>query len=214
VTEFERFLRQLPADEAERGRKVFHPVRVERGELVVRVGDQPDRVAFVERGLFRLYGTDESGTERTLAFRAEGELVCAYSAVLRREPSKIAIEALEPSDLLVARRPEYDAMVAANPGWQHLVARLTEALYLGLERRQRDLLLTDAADRYTSFLADHSALADRLTQRQIASYIGVTPEALSRIRRRLISLHDTATGAAYGRNHDDNARDGHRSGRP
>jgi CRP-like cAMP-binding protein len=213
MSEFETFLRQLPTDEAERGRHVFRPVRVRRGELLVRVGDQPDRVALVERGLFRLYGTDEAGTERTLAFRAEGELVCAYSAALRKEPSKIAIEALEPSDLWVARRPEYDAMVAANPGWQRLVARLTEALYLGVERRQSELLLTDAADRYTSFLADHRALAGRLTQRQIAAYIGVTPEALSRIRRRLISINDTANGAAYGRDYDDDARDGNRSGR-
>ncbi|MEU4191119.1 Crp/Fnr family transcriptional regulator [Kribbella sp. NPDC026611] len=213
MTEFERFLRQLPDQDAERGRQVFRRRRVDRGELVVRVGDPPDRVAFVEQGLFRLYGTDDAGTERTLAFRAEGELVCAYSAALRREPSRIAIEALEPSWLMVAQRPEYDAMVAANPGWQQLVGRLTEALYLALERRQSDLLLTDAADRYTRFVTEHPALAARLTQRQIASYVGVTPEALSRIRRRLISINDGATAPAYRAGHDDNARNGDRGSR-
>lgn len=211
MTEFERFLRQLPGDEAERGRELFRPVRVGRGELFVRQGDPPNRVALVERGLFRLFGTDESGTERTLAFRAEGELVCAYSAVLRQEPSRIAIEALEPSDVMVAERPAYDVLVAENPGWQQLIAKLTEALYLRLDQRQSELLLDDATTRYRRFLADHGGVASRLMQRHIASYVGVTPEALSRIRRRLISINDSGSGRIYGPGHDDRARDGNRS---
>lgn len=196
MSEFERFVRRLPADEADRGRRLFRPVGVERGELFVRQGDPPNRVALVERGLFRLFGTDEAGNERTLAFRAEGELVCAYSAVLRQEPSRIAIEALEPSDVMVAERPAYDVLVAENPGWQQLIAKLTEALYVRLDQRQSELLLDDASTRYQRFLADHGGLASRLTQRQIASYVGVTPEALSRIRRRLISINDSGSGAA------------------
>lgn len=196
VTEFERFVRQLPAEEADRGRRLFRPVRVERGELFVRQGDPPSRVALVEHGLFRLFGTDESGNERTLAFRSEGELVCAYSAALRQEPSRIAIEALEPSEVLVAERPAYDTMVAENAGWQRLMAQQTEALYLRLDQRQRELLLDDASTRYQRFVADHGALASRLTQRHIASYVGITPEALSRIRRRLISINDSGSGAA------------------
>lgn len=214
MSEFERFLAQLPAAEAARGLEVFRPARVERGELMVRAGDRPDRVGFVERGLFRLYATDPAGTERTMGFRAEGELVCAYSAALRKEASRLTIEALEPAELMVAPRSAYDAMVAASPGWQRLVARLTEELYLRVEQRQTELLLTDATARYRQFLADHGALATRLTQRQIASYVGVTPEALSRIRRRLISINDERPGAAYGREHDDDARDGNRPSRP
>lgn len=196
MTEFERFVGQLSEDEADRGRRLFRPLRVERGELFVRQGDPPNRVALVEHGLFRLYGTDETGNERNLAFRAEGELVCAYSAALRRQPSRIAIEALEPSAVMVAERPGYDALVAASPGWQQLVAKLTEELYVRLDQRQRELLLDDASTRYQRFVADHGALASRLTQRHIASYVGVTPEALSRIRRRLISINDSGSGAA------------------
>jgi CRP-like cAMP-binding protein len=211
---FDRFLAQLPTADADRGRALFRPARVERGELLVRAGDRPDRVGFVERGLFRLYRSDAAGTERTLAFRAEGELVCAYSAALRRETSQVTIEALEPAELMVAPRSAYDAMVQASAGWQQLVARLTEALYLRVEQRQTELLLADATDRYRLFLAGHGDLAARLTQRQIASYVGITPEALSRIRRRLISINDDGRDAAYGRDHDDDARDGNRSSRP
>lgn len=190
MSEFERFLAQLPAADAARGLELFRPAKVDRGELMVRAGDRPDRVGFVERGLFRVYQTDAAGAGRTLAFRAEGELVCAYSAALRRETSQVTIEALEPTDLMVAPRSAYDAMVAASPGWQRLVAKLTEALYLRVDQRQQELLLADATARYQLFLTGHGDLATRLTQRQIASYVGVTPEALSRIRRRLISIND------------------------
>ena len=214
TSNFDRFLAQLPAADAERGRALFRPARVERGELLVRAGDRPERVGFVERGLFRLYQTDAAGTERTLAFRAEGELVCAYSAALRQEPSRLTIEALEPADLMIAPRSTYDALVRASLGWQALVARLTEALYLRVEQRQTELLLADATERYRLFLEGHEDLAGRLTQRQIASYVGITPEALSRIRRRLISINDDRPAAAYGRDHDDDARDGNRSSRP
>jgi CRP-like cAMP-binding protein len=214
TSNFDRFLAQLPAADADRARALFRPARVERGELLVRAGDRPERVGFVERGLFRLYRTDAAGTDRTLSFRAEGELVCAYSAALRRETSQLTIEALEPADLMVAPRSAYDSMVAASRGWQQLVARLTEALYLRVEQRQSELLLADATARYQLFLAGHGDLAARLTQRQIASYVGITPEALSRIRRRLISINDDRPAAAYGRDHDDDARDGNRSSRP
>ncbi|MET7277499.1 Crp/Fnr family transcriptional regulator [Kribbella sp. NPDC005582] len=196
MSEFERFLAQLPAPDAARGRELFRPAKLERGELMVRAGDKPDRVGFIERGLFRVYQADASGTDRTLAFRAEGELVCAYSAALRRETSHVTIEALEPAELMVAPRSAYDAMVAASAGWQRLIAKLTEALYLRVEQRQTELLLADAAERYQRFLVGHGDLASRLTQRQIASYVGVTPEALSRIRRRLISINDEPAATA------------------
>jgi CRP-like cAMP-binding protein len=214
TSNFDRFLAQLPAADADRGRALFRPARVERGELMVRAGDRPERVGFVERGLFRLYQTDAAGTERTLAFRAEGELVCAYSAALRQEPSRLTIEALESAELMVAPRSTYDALVRASLGWQALVARLTEALYLRVEQRQSELLLADATERYRLFLESHEDVAGRLTQRHIASYVGITPEALSRIRRRLISINDDRPAAAYGRDHDDDARDGNRSSRP
>jgi CRP-like cAMP-binding protein len=65
-------------------------------------------------------------------------------------------------------------------------------LYLRQEARQRELLLEDAATRCRGFVTGHPGLARRLTQAQIASYVGVTPVALSRIRGRLISVNDKA----------------------
>jgi CRP-like cAMP-binding protein len=190
---FERFMLrwcEFPDAEIAKARAVFEPGGVPRGALLVRAGDPPERVAFIVRGLVRLYAVGLDGTERTYGFRAEDELVCAYSAVLRGETSGMFIQALEPCSLLVASRAGFDELCAGHHSWRVLVARLTESLYVRQERRQAELLFDDATTRYRNFMVEQSALAWRLTQRQIASYVGVTPVALSRIRRTLTSVND------------------------
>lgn len=182
----------FPDAELAKTRRAFRPVAVPRGALLTRAGEWPDRVAFIVAGLVRLVYAAADGTERTYGFRAENQLVCAYSAVLRGERAEVSIEALEPCSLLVTSRAAFDELAAGHRCWQELIARLTEELYLQQEARQRELLLEDAATRYRSFVTARPGLAQRLTQAQIASYVGVTPVALSRIRARLISVNDKA----------------------
>jgi CRP-like cAMP-binding protein len=182
----------FPGAELAKARRVFRPVAVPRGALLTRAGEWPDRVAFIVAGLVRLVYATSDGTERTYGFRAENQLACAYSAVLRGERAQTSIEALERSSVLVTSRAAFDELTAGHRCWRELIARLTEDLYLQQEARQRELLLDDAATRYRGFVTGHPGLARRLTQAQIASYVGVTPVALSRIRGRLISVNDKA----------------------
>ncbi|WP_188316819.1 Crp/Fnr family transcriptional regulator [Solihabitans fulvus] len=174
---------EFPDSELARARRLFRPVARPRGALLALAGEPASQVAFVARGLVRLYYADADGRERTHGFRAEGELVCAYRAALRDEPSQLSIAAVEACELLVAPFDGFRELCAGHPCWRDLVARLTEQLYVRQDRRQRELLLDDAATRYRTFVTEQAPLAARLTQRLIASYVGVTPVALSRIRR-------------------------------
>jgi CRP-like cAMP-binding protein len=183
---------EFPDAELAKVRQVFRPVTAPRGVLLTMAGEHPDRVAFIAAGLVRLFYTAADGTERAHGFRAENQLVCAYSAVLRGEPAHMSIETVQPCELLVASRVAFDELRAGHWCWRELIARLTEQLYLQQEARQRELLLDDAATRYLSFITGQPGLAGRLTQALIASYVGVTPVALSRIRARLISVNDKA----------------------
>jgi CRP-like cAMP-binding protein len=187
---------EFPDDELAKTRQVFRPVTVLEGGFLTRARDRPDRVAFIGRGLVRLYYTGADGMERAHGFRAENHLVCAYSAALRREPAHVSIQALEACSLLVASRAAFEQLRAHHQCWRELTRQLTEELYLSQERRLRELLLDDAATRYRGFITEYADLARRLTQRQIASYIGITPVALSRIRTRLISVNDTAAAGS------------------
>jgi CRP-like cAMP-binding protein len=174
-----------PPAELGRAGEVFRPAGLARGGFLVHAGEVPDRVALLVRGLMRLTYEDAAGMLRTYAFRAEGDLVCAYSARLRGVPSEMSIEALEDCRLLSAPGAAFDALCAGHEGWRSFVDAVYRERMVQAERRTQALLMDDAPTRYRAFLAERPELAARLTQRQTASYIGVTPEALSRIRRTL-----------------------------
>src|ERR1700729_4251776 len=111
----------FPDGELLRARQAFRPLEVPRGALLTRAGERPDRVAFITRGLVRLVYAAADGRERASGFRAENELVCAYSAVLRGEPAKLSIEAIEPCALLVASRAVFDELLAGHRGWREMI---------------------------------------------------------------------------------------------
>jgi CRP-like cAMP-binding protein len=177
----------VPDAELARAYALFRPVERPARTLLQRAGEPAARVWFVVSGLTRVFSTGDDGAERTVAFRAEGELVCAYAAALSGTPSQTSIETIEPCDLLVAPRPAFAELCRDHPAWSRLVATLTERRYVDVEARTRDLLTSDATTRYRHFLRDEPVLAQRLTQKQIAGYVGVTPEALSRIRATLLA---------------------------
>lgn len=100
--------------------------------------------------------------------------------------SDLAIQALEPTRYLAMPADALAALAERHAGWRDLTARLTEHKFITAELRNRTLLLDDAAERYRTYLADFAPIAARVPLSQVAAYIGVTPEALSRIRRRLL----------------------------
>jgi CRP-like cAMP-binding protein len=162
---------------------LFRPWAVPARTVLQRAGEPPARVSFIVRGLTRTFVVTEGGAERTLAFRTEGGLVCAYAAALAGGPAAESIDTLERCELLTADRAAFHALAARVPAWSAVLAAQTRRLFADERSRTRHLLAHDAAARYRAFLADRPDLVGRLTLRQIAAYVGVTPEALSRIRR-------------------------------
>jgi CRP-like cAMP-binding protein len=175
----------VPDGELAKAHAIFRPSHTPARTLLQRAGEPEANVSFVLTGLTRMYYLADDGVERTKGFRAEGALVCSYAATLRSAPSHLFIETLEPCDLLTASRPAFAQLCAGHPAWAAVLAAMTEQLFLDEERRHRELLTEDATTRYRTFLATEPGLVARLTQRQVAAYVGVTPEALSRIRTAL-----------------------------
>jgi CRP-like cAMP-binding protein len=182
-----RSLAEIPDRELERAGAIFHPTEVRRGALLLRAGERPQTLAFVSAGLLRLYYIGCEGREFTKSFCVEGEIVAAYSALLLDSPSRLFIEALEDSQLLVADYQAYQALAAQHPCWTIVGQRRAEALFIKKELREGALLLDDAETRYLQFLAEYPGLEARLKQHQIASYLGISPVSLSRVRARFRS---------------------------
>lgn len=112
-------------------------------------------------------------------------MAAAYTALLNNEPSKLFIQTLEDSQLLTANYEEYRAVTAESSYWQKVNQNIAERLFMKKEKRESSLLLDDAQTRYIKFGNEYPVLESRIKQHLIASYLGITPVTLSRIRARL-----------------------------
>ncbi|BAB75709.1 Crp/Fnr family transcriptional regulator [Anabaena sp. FACHB-709] len=173
----------IPADEIQKLNQTFYPLPLTAGEFFIQAGDIPRQIGFVISGILRLYYVNASGTEFTKSFCPEDHFVAAYSALILKQPAQFYIEALEDSLLLVADYDKFTQLCAEHSCWQIIKHKFLEALYLKKEKREAELLLDDATTRYQKFLAEYPHLDHRVKQYHIASYLGISPVSLSRIRK-------------------------------
>jgi CRP-like cAMP-binding protein len=152
------------------------------GEHLLRGGERAELSFLVISGLAReLYLTD-SGVEHTRGFVAEGQLTGSLRDLLSGGPSVTWIEAIEPTEVIAWRYRDFDRLCDRHPALERAARRTAEALYVRKARREHDMLALSAAERYRQWCAEHAAIDGRITRRHLASYLGVTPEHLSRLR--------------------------------
>jgi CRP-like cAMP-binding protein len=155
-----------------------------RGDYLLRGGQQAELAYLVVTGLVReLYLTD-AGVEHTRAFAGEGQFSGSLRDLMSTGPSVTWIEALEDTVVVAWSYAAFDALCDRHPALERAARRNAEALYLRKAQREHDMLALSAWERYAGWLASHRALDGRITRRHLASYLGVTPEHLSRMRRR------------------------------
>jgi CRP-like cAMP-binding protein len=175
----------LPDSEWEHAARRCELRRFERGALLARADAVMTHSFHVVAGLVRLYYTSADGREHNKGFAAEGRLVGSAASKILGQSAGFDIQALEPTTVLAMPFAVADELLDRHPAWERLRRLALERLYLEKEQREREFLLCDATERYQLFLQREPGLASRLPLLHVASYIGVTPVALSRIRRRL-----------------------------
>ncbi len=180
---FER-LGPLDATDVEAALACFRVRALARREPFLRAGERATDVVVVVEGLLREHFLLPDGTERTKAFIAPGELSGSLADLLSGEPSRAYIVAEEPSRVLVAPYAALRALAERSPRWQAAGRRALEALLLRKAEREYELLALDAAARYARFVERYPGLEARVAARNVASYLGITPVHLSRLRRR------------------------------
>ncbi|MEM1055952.1 MAG: Crp/Fnr family transcriptional regulator [Bacteroidota bacterium] len=157
---------------------------IDAGDAWVREGETCREVAFVAQGVLRVYFLAE-GDEVTAYFASEGEMVSDYESVLTGEVSRQTIEAVEPTTLAVLRRENMHWAFEHLAHGEKLGRLIAEKLFLATHRRLASFYLESAEDRYARLLDEQPDLVQRVPQHILASYIGVRPQSLSRIRRRM-----------------------------
>jgi CRP-like cAMP-binding protein len=163
---------------------LFKEMTVPAKTILLREGEISRQAYYVRKGCIRLSFND-NGKDITFQFFFEGYGVSSFESFRSGRPSQFGIETLEPSDLLVISKENHDRMIAEIPGYK---AFMEEALYQRLEHYTR-LFLSRIRDnlrkRYLDLLTEHPQIIQRVPQHYIASYLGITPVSLSRIRNKV-----------------------------
>ncbi|MEN9798590.1 MAG: hypothetical protein RL653_2286 [Pseudomonadota bacterium] len=158
---------------------------VERGGYVCKPGDPAEALCVVLEGLVRHYYVDARGRESVKAFRGPGEVSAPYAEIIQRKPSRSFIQALVPTRLLVLQVDQVEGLAERSVALQRLLRRLVELHFVAKEQREYEFLQLSAEERYQQFCRERPGHLADIPLHQVASYIGITPVALSRIRARV-----------------------------
>jgi len=155
------------------------------GETLFRPGDPDAGIHHLQCGLVRYFYLTADGRERNHSFAVEGNLVACFAAYVGAGLCTFTVEALEPTNSLLIPSGTVQALSGRNECWNLLKLRLVEHVALRKAAREAEFLQDSAETRYRRFLSQYDPLARRIPQYHIASYLGITAVALSRIRKRV-----------------------------
>jgi CRP-like cAMP-binding protein len=157
--------------------------KLKKGDCYIQQGEIFDEIGFVIQGLMYNSYMDPDGKEYVKAFLSEGKPVTCYSDMLRGVASSFSSTALEPTLLVTLKFSDLQKLYRTHSCWERMGRLSAEKLYIEKEQREWQFLLGDAKSRYENFVQENRGLIDRIPQYLIASYIGISPVSLSRIRK-------------------------------
>ncbi|WP_231590732.1 Crp/Fnr family transcriptional regulator [Hymenobacter terrenus] len=164
-------------------RQYVRPLSLAKRQHYLMEGDICTHMAFVTQGCVRSYSVDPQGQEHTLQFAPEDWWVSDLYSLLTQTPSTLNIDALEDTQLLLIKYAAIEEVYARYPVFERFFRLLMQSRYVALQERVNASLSESATEKYNNFLRKYPALVQRVPQHLIASYLGVTPESLSRVRR-------------------------------
>ena len=155
--------------------------RFTKGEILQRAEENCSKAFFVKKGLLRSYTIDDKGKEHIFMFAPEGWVIADIESQEFKQPAKLFIDCIEDSEVIILDR---GLLLKPNRGFDQVIKNetLLSRRVAVLQRRVIMLISASAKDRYEFFLETYPKIPNRVPQRMIASYLGITPQALSTIR--------------------------------
>ncbi len=181
---FENFL-PLSKEEKLFVEEAFKQRKIKRRQFILQEGEISKYNTFVVEGCFRMYFVDEKGKEHNLQFAIENWWIGDIGSFHSEEPSKLYIEALENSVILQIEKQDQLKLFVDYPKFNRIFRVFTENALVSTQRRILQNISSTAEERYLDFLKRYPHFFNRISNVQIASYLGVTPEFLSTIRKKI-----------------------------
>lgn len=164
----------------------FQPRLYRKRQYILQEGDVCKQMNFVVRGCLRMFAIDDKGNTHILQFAAENWWITDISSFYERKNSKLNIDALEDTMVLQISFENLTSLYNQAPKFNRIFRVLIENSHVALQKRLLQNISSTAEERYLSFIQTYPQLSNRIPQTQIASYLGITPEFVSRIRNNQI----------------------------
>lgn len=161
--------------------------KINKKEFLLKEGDVCVHEGFVLKGCFKVFRTNENADEQILHFGIEDWWLSDMDSFINQIPSQLNIQAIEDSEILLISKEDKEKLYLELPEIERLMRLKFQMSIIALQRRIIDNLNKPSDERYQDFLRDYPRIAHRLTNIQIAAYLGVTPEFISRIRRKIVN---------------------------
>jgi len=176
---------QLENDELNTILSRFKLIQVKKNEPLLKSGNVADKIYFIKKGCLRLYYSteDHNITTRFMAF--EGTFLTSIVSFISREPSTEYIEAVEVSELLAISYDDFFHLRNTIPQWDKMYIYILEYGLTVITSKLSSLLTQNAAERYRNLLKNNPELIQRLSNANLAAYLNISPETLSRIKSQI-----------------------------
>ncbi|AFK03307.1 putative transcriptional regulator, Crp/Fnr family [Emticicia oligotrophica DSM 17448] len=188
MKELEKYFNQLSPLKAETWanlKPLFSKKKLLKGEYFIEQGQLATKIGFLESGVIRAFYRNDEGVEYNKHFFIPNALVGGYASMITGRPNVIIQQALIDCDLLVADFSQLSALYNSHPDLERVARRLAEFFFVDKENREIEIILLEADKRYELFQKRYPSLEQLIPQYHIASYLGITPTQLSRIRKKL-----------------------------
>ena len=178
---------KLTDAEKEICKSLFSPKKLRKRQYILQQDDICKNLVFVEKGILRSYSVDNKGNEHILQFALEGWWIADVYSFLTGEVSEYNIDAIEDSELLQISKSALDELYEQVPKFERYFRILTQSNMIATQRRLTATLSASADEKYLRLLSAYPNIVARVPQHMIASYLRITPETLSRVRKRIVS---------------------------
>lgn len=175
----------LSDEEWERCKNKFRPKRMLKRQFLLQQGDVCRALTFVEKGALYSHSVDSKGDRHVLRFAFDGWWMADLQSFFTNAPSTLNIEILEDSELLILDRKNHEKLLKEIPAYERYHRIILQNAHVAMQQRMDNALGRTAEEKYGCLLEYNPELINRVPLNLVASYLGMNPETLSRVRRKM-----------------------------
>lgn len=157
--------------------------KLKKGELLLKENQVCNEIVFIKKGILRSYFFNHQGDEITNCFAFENEFMASFSSFITQNIAEENIQALADTELQILSRESLEKLYKLGNQWQEIGRKLTEMEYVTLQKRMISFQKLSGTQRYNELYQNHQEYLQMIPLQCLASYLGVTPRHLSRIRK-------------------------------